>query len=103
MDNINEEGRRRVEQLRKEYVISDEDLKRYKDQKLLESLRDVAYRIESEGVGYTFKHYSTFDEIEDKEFHKLRKYLIQHIDLMDFYLKKTINGLEENIEKYDKE
>ena len=103
MDNINEEGRRRVEQLRKEYVISDEDLKRYKDQKLLESLRDVAYRIESEGVGYTFKNYSTFDEIEDKEFHKLRKYLIQHIDLMDFYLKKKINGLEENIEKYDKE
>ena len=39
--------------------------------------------------------------IEDKEFHKLRKYLIQHIDLMDFYLKKRINGLEKKIEEYD--
>ena len=101
MNNINEEGRRRVEQLRKEHVISDEDLKRYKDQKLLEKYQNVVYRIESEGVGYTFKNYSTFDEIEDKEFHKLRKYLIQHIDLMDFYLKRTINDLEEKIEEYD--
>ena len=101
MNNINEEGRRRVEQLRKEHVISDEDLKRYKDQKLLEKYQNVVYRIESEGVGYTFKNYSTFDEIEDKEFHKLRKYLIQHIDLMDFYLKKTINDLEKKIEEYD--
>jgi len=101
MNNINEEGRRRVEQLRKEHVISDEDLKRYKDQKLLEKYQNVVYRIESEGVGYTFKNYSTFDEIEDKEFHKLRKYLIQHIDLMDFYIKKTINDLEKKIEEYD--
>jgi hypothetical protein len=101
MNNINEEGRRRVEQLRKEHVISDEDLKRYKDQKLLEKYQNVVYRIEDEGVGYTFKNYSTFDEIEDKEFHKLRKYLIQHIDLMDFYLKKTINNLEKKIEEYD--
>jgi len=99
MNNINEEGRRRVEQLRKEHVISDEDLKRYKDQKLLEKYQNVVYRIESEGD--TFKNYSTFDEIEDKEFHKLRKYLIQHIDLMDFYIKKTINDLEKKIEEYD--
>jgi hypothetical protein len=67
----------------------------------LEKYQNVVYRIEDEGVGYTFKNYSTFDEIEDKEFHKLRKYLIQHIDLMDFYLKKRINGLEKKIEEYD--
>jgi hypothetical protein len=67
----------------------------------LEKYQNVVYRIESEGVGYAFKHYSTFDEIEDKEFHKLRKYLIQYIDLMDFYLKKRINDLEKKIEEYD--
>lgn len=67
----------------------------------LEKYQNVVYRIESEGVGYAFKHYSTFEEIEDKEFHKLRKYLIQHIDLMDFYLKKRIDGLEKKIEEYD--
>lgn len=66
----------------------------------LEKYQNVVYRIESEGVGYAFKHYSTFEEIEDKEFHKLRKYLIQHIDLMDFYLKKRIDGLEKKIEEY---
>ena len=66
----------------------------------LEKFQDVAYRIKNEGVEYTFKKYSTFEEIEDKEFHKLRKYLIQHIDLMDFYLKKRINGLEKKIEEY---
>jgi len=67
----------------------------------LEKYQNVVYRIEDEGVGYTFKNYSTFYEIEDEEFHKLRKYLIQHIDLMDFYLKKTINDLEKKIEEYD--
>ena len=67
----------------------------------LEKYQNVIYRIESEGLGYTFKRYSTFEEIEDEEFHKLRKYLIQHIDLMDFYLKRTINDLEEKIEEYD--
>jgi hypothetical protein len=66
----------------------------------LEKFQDVAYRIKNEGVEYTFKKYSTFDEIEDKEFHKLRKYLIEHIDLMDFYLKKRIDELEKKIEEY---
>lgn len=66
----------------------------------LEKYQNVIYRIESEGVGYVFKRYSTFEEIEDEEFHKLRKYLIQHIDLMDYYLKKRIDGLEKKIEEY---
>lgn len=67
----------------------------------LEKYQKVVYRIENEGMAYAFKHYSTFEEIEDKEFHKLRKYLIQHIDLMDLYLKKTINDLEEKIGGYE--
>ncbi len=67
----------------------------------LEKYQKVVHRIENEGMGYTFKHYSTFEEIEDKEFHKLRKYLIQHIDLMDLYLKKTINDLKEKIGGYE--
>ena len=67
----------------------------------LEKYQKVVYRIENEGMRYAFKQYSTFEEIEDKEFHKLRKYLIQHIDLMDLYLKKTINDLEEKIGGYE--
>lgn len=67
----------------------------------LEKYQNVVYRIENEGMGYAFKHYSTFEEIEDKEFHKLRKYLIQHIDLMDYFLKKKISELEEKVEGYE--
>lgn len=69
-------------------------------EKELEKYQNVVHRIENDGMKYTFKHYSTFEEIEDKEFHKLRKYLIQQIDLMDFYLKKRIDGLEKKIEEY---
>ena len=67
----------------------------------LEKYQNVVYRIENEGMGYAFKHYTTFEEIEDKEFHKLRKYLIQHIDLMDYFLKKKISELEEKVEGYE--
>jgi hypothetical protein len=66
----------------------------------LEKYQNIVYRIKNEGLDYTFKRDSTFEEIEDDEFHKLRKYLIQHIDLMDYYLKKRINGLEKKIEEY---
>tara|TARA_Y100000389_G_scaffold42931_1_gene37562 strand:- start:3221 stop:3508 length:288 start_codon:yes stop_codon:yes gene_type:complete len=94
MDNINEEGRKRVEELREKYVISDEDLKNYKNGvKLLESYKDISNTIHGEGLHYTFKGNINFDDIEDEEFHKLRKYLIQHIDLMDNYLKKRIDEL----------
>ena len=37
MEDINEEARIKIEDLRKKYVISDEDLKLYKSQKLLKS------------------------------------------------------------------
>jgi len=64
----------------------------------LEKYQKVVYRIKNEGVEYTFKKYSSFEEIEDEEFHKLRKYLIQHIDLMDNFLKNKIDELEKKIE-----
>ena len=67
----------------------------------LEKYQNVIYRIESEGVGYTFKHYSSFEEIEDEEFHNLRKNLIDCINLMDEYLKNKIDDLEEKIEVND--
>jgi len=66
----------------------------------LEKYQSVINKIKSVGVDYTFKGDRTFEEIEDKEFHKLRKYLIEHINLMDFYLKKRIDGLEKKIEEY---
>ena len=101
MEDINEEGRIRIEDLREKYVVSNEDLKIYKSQKLLKSFKKVTNLIESEGLYKTFKGDSHFEDIDEEEFHKLRGYLIQHIDLMEFYLKNQINKLEKKIEDYD--
>ena len=41
----------------------------------LEELEDwqmVQYRMGNEGIDYCFEHYSSFEEIKDEEFHKLR-------------------------------
>jgi hypothetical protein len=43
--------------------------------------------MDAEGVAYCFMHYSDFQEIEDEEFHTLRKNLI-----------KTITDLQELVE-----
>ena len=72
-------------------------------EEVLEKYQNVIYRIESEGVDYTFKKYSSFEEIEDEEFHKLRKYLVENIKLMDYYLKKRVDELEEKIKGYVEE
>jgi len=54
-----------------------------------EEAQDVLVRIQEEGFHYCFKHYSSFDEIEDNEFHKLRKYYLQYANLLETYLKNT--------------
>lgn len=44
----------------------------------LENWKAVKYRIREEGIDYCFEHYSSWLEIEDDEFHKLRK---QYLDV----------------------
>ena len=36
-------------------------------------LDDVRDRVDQEGFDYCFVHYSNFEDIKDKEFHRLRK------------------------------
>jgi serine protease inhibitor len=69
---------------------------------LLEQLKTVSNRVKRLGVVDTFKRYSDFEEIDDNEFHKLRRYLVNHIDLMDYYLKKRINELENKVDEQEK-
>ena len=38
----------------------------------LENWQMVQYRMDNEGIDYCFEHYSSFEEIKDEEFHKLR-------------------------------
>jgi hypothetical protein len=47
--------------------------------------KDVWDRIDQEGFDYTFVHYSKFDEIKDKRFHKLREaYLLARKNFIDY-------------------
>lgn len=43
----------------------------------VENFRAVQYRMRNEGIDYCFEHYSSFDEIEDEEFHKLRNEFLE--------------------------
>lgn len=62
----------------------------------LEDWQMVQYRMDNEGLEYCFKHYSSFEEIKDEEFHKLRKELLESMEKMRTFV-------EERIESYDEE
>jgi len=68
--------------------------------KLLEELEKwegVRYRIKSEGVEYCFIKYSSFEEIEDEEFHVKRQKLIGLIAEMKDYIQQKITEVEDKI------
>ena len=62
----------------------------------LEDWQMVRYRMDNEGLEYCFKHYSSFEEIKNEEFHKLRKELLESMEKMRTFV-------EERIESYDEE
>jgi Zn-finger domain-containing protein len=64
----------------------------------LEKVNFLRNKMKNEGFHYCFKHYSNWDEIEDEEFHKLRKYYLQYAELLENYLKVKTERLEKDIE-----
>lgn len=62
-------------------------------EELLESFESVRYRIREEGIDYCFKHYSDFEDIEDKAFHKLRKAYIKANEEIQEYINERIEEL----------
>lgn len=65
----------------------------------LEELEDwqmVQYRMGNEGIDYCFEHYSSFEEIKDEEFHKLRLEFLES-------MKKIRNYVEDKIESYEED
>ena len=56
----------------------------------------VRYRMEAEGFHYCFKHYSSFEEIEDPKFHELRLAYINAADAIKKYVDEQINKLEDS-------
>lgn len=53
---------------------------------LLEDFADLRSRMNQEGFHYCFKHYSSFNEIEDQEFHKLRKAYLSAAEKLEKYI-----------------
>lgn len=44
-------------------------------------------KMENEGFHYCFKHYSSFEEIEDEKFHELRKKYLEIAEELEKYVK----------------
>jgi len=65
-------------------------------EKELEDWKTVHYRMDAEGIDYCFEHYSSFEEIKDEEFHKLRLEFLES-------MKKIRNYVEEKIESYEED
>jgi hypothetical protein len=64
----------------------------------LEELEDwqmVQYRMGNEGIDYCFEHYSSFEEIKDEEFHKLRLEFLESMKKIREYVNNKIESYEE--------
>jgi len=61
-----------------------------------ENWQMVQYRMDNEGIDYCFEQYSSFEEIKDEEFHKLRLEFLEN-------LKKIRKYVEDKIESYEEE
>jgi hypothetical protein len=63
-----------------------------------EELKDwqmVQYRMDNEGIEYCFKSYSSFEEIKDDKFHKLRLKLLEDMKKIRQYVANKIESYEE--------
>ena len=64
----------------------------------LEDWQMVQYRMDDEGMEYCFKHYSSFEEIKDEEFHKLRLELLDNMEKIRTYVKDKLESYDEEME-----
>lgn len=56
----------------------------------------VEYRMDNEGIDYCFEHYSSFEEIKDEEFHRLRNnFLTSMKEIREYVENKIKEGREE--------
>jgi hypothetical protein len=67
-------------------------------EKELEDWKSVHYRMDNEGIDYCFEHYSSFEEIKDEEFHKLRLEFLESMKKIRNYVEKKIESYEEDFE-----
>ncbi len=63
----------------------------------LEEIEMVRYRMEEEGFHYCFKHYSSFEDVDDDEFHRLRKKYLEVSEDLENYVHNKIEELNNRI------
>ena len=63
----------------------------------LENFQMVRYRMDAEGFHYCFKHYSSFEEVEDEKFHSLRESYIKISEELEEYVKSKIIEIQDEI------
>ena len=59
-----------------------------------EEFKHIQYRMREEGFDYCFDGYSSWGDVKDKEFHKLRKAYLKAKNVLETYVKSKI-GEEE--------
>jgi hypothetical protein len=69
----------------------------------LDKWESVRYRMEDEGIEYCFRHYSSFSEIKDEEFHSKREKLIELMVDMEEYIQNKMTKIEDKIIELDDE
>ncbi len=64
----------------------------------LDNFRSVQYRMGNEGIDYCFEHYSSFEEIEDEEFHRLREEFLKSMKNIRSYVENKIEDLSSQVD-----
>lgn len=73
------------------YMEQEEKKFTKKDMENKEIWESLQYRMGAEGFHYCFNDYSSWDEIEDEEFHKLRLNYLKAAKLLEEYVNNKTN------------
>ncbi len=70
--------------------------------KLYEQLDNFQYvlaKMRDEGFDYCFRHYSSFEEVEDEKFHSLRESYVKIAEELEEYVESKINQIQDEIDE----
>ena len=63
----------------------------------LEKFQYVQAKMRDEGFDYCFRHYSSFEEVEDEKFHTLRETYKKIAEELEEYVGSKINQIQDEI------
>ncbi len=65
----------------------------------LDNFQYVQVKMRDEGFDYCFRHYSSFEEVEDEKFHSLRESYIKIAEELEEYVESKINQIQDEIQE----